>query len=81
MADTSFRVQRCPLLFRIAQWGFSMSVATHDRIFGKRKSGKGRRKGIASLKALRRALARRRLEEMREEENLKAQIFDVLTEE
>jgi hypothetical protein len=30
---------------------------------------------------LRRALARRRLEEMREEEVLKAQIFDVLADE
>jgi hypothetical protein len=61
-----------------------MSVATHDTALGKRKGskgGKGRRKGLASLKALRRALARRRLEEMREEEVLKAQIYDVLTDE
>ena len=62
-----------------------MSVATHDTALGKRKGGKGkskgRRKGLASLKALRRALARRRLEEMREEEDLKAQIFDVLADE
>jgi ribosomal protein L19E len=59
----------------------SMSVATHDTALGKRKGGKGRRKGLASLKALRRALARRRLEEMREEEALKAQIYDVLADE
>lgn len=64
-----------------------MSVATHDTALGKRKGGKGgkggkgRRKGLASLKALRRALARRRLEEMREEEVLKAQIYDVLADE
>jgi hypothetical protein len=60
-----------------------MSVATHDSVLGKRKSGKGkgRRKGVASLKALRRALARRRLEEMREEEDLKAEIYDVLADE
>ncbi|MGD2057029.1 MAG: hypothetical protein PVJ15_09505 [Gammaproteobacteria bacterium] len=62
-----------------------MSVATHDSVLGKRKrkggKGKGRRKGVASLKAMRRALARRRLEEMREEEDLKAQIYDVLAQE
>lgn len=54
-----------------------MSVATHDRILGKRKSRKGRPKGVAALKKLRQALARRRLEEMREEELLKEQIYDV----
>jgi hypothetical protein len=58
-----------------------MSVATHDTVLGKRKSRKGRRKGLAALKKLRRALARRKLEEMREEEQLQEQIYDVFADE
>ncbi len=54
-----------------------MSVATHDTVLGKPKSRKGRRKGVAALRKLRRALARRKLEEMHEEEQLQEQIYDV----
>jgi len=54
-----------------------MSVVTHDTILGKHKPRKGRRKGLAALRKMRRALARRRLEEMREEEQLQEQIYDV----
>jgi hypothetical protein len=53
-----------------------MSAVTHDVIV-KRKPGKKRRKGIAALRKIRNALARRKLEEMREEEELKEQIYDV----
>jgi len=53
-----------------------MSAVTHDVIV-KRKPGKKRRKGIAALRKIRNALARRKLEEMREEELLKEQIYDV----
>jgi hypothetical protein len=80
VADTPFIVQ-LSVTCTDRTMGVYMSVATHDTALGKRKGGKGRRKGLASLKALRRALARRRLEEMREEEVLKAQIFDVLADE
>jgi hypothetical protein len=58
-----------------------MSVATHDTILGKRKPRKGRRKGVAALRKLRRALARRKLEEMREEEHLQEQLYDVFADE
>jgi len=53
-----------------------MSAVTHDVIV-KRKPGKKRRKGMAALRKLRNAMARRKLEEMREEELLQEQIFDV----
>jgi len=56
-----------------------MSAVTHDVIV-KRKPGKKRRKGMAALRKLRNALARRKLEEMREEELLQEQIFDVFAE-
>lgn len=58
-----------------------MSAVTHEGVFKKRKTGKRRRKGAAALKALRKALARRKLEEMRDEELLKEQIYDVFTDE
>ena len=58
-----------------------MSVVTQDTVLEKRKSRKGRRKGIAALKKLRRAMARRKLEEMREEEQLQEQIYDVFADE
>ncbi|MDH3526678.1 MAG: hypothetical protein OEN52_07590 [Gammaproteobacteria bacterium] len=57
-----------------------MSVATHDDVLKKRKSRRGRRKGMAALRKLRQALARRKLEEMRDEELLQEQIYDVLAE-
>ena len=58
-----------------------MSVVTHDTALEKRKSRKGRRKGVAALRKLRRAMARRKLEEMREEEQLQEQIYDVFSDE
>jgi hypothetical protein len=57
-----------------------MSVVTHDAVL-KRKSGKKRRKGMATLRKLRRALARKKLEEMHEDELLKEQIYDVFADE
>jgi len=53
-----------------------MSAVTHDVIL-KRKPGKKRRKSMAALRKLRQAMARRKLEEMQEEEILKEQIYDV----
>ncbi|UCC55738.1 MAG: hypothetical protein JSU75_10350 [Gammaproteobacteria bacterium] len=58
-----------------------MSVVTQDTALKKGKSRKGRRKGVAALRKLRRAMARRKLEEMREEEQLQEQIYDVFTDE
>jgi hypothetical protein len=57
-----------------------MSVVTHDAVL-KRKPRKKRRKGEAALRSLRRALARRKLELMREDEILHEQIYDVFEEE
>jgi hypothetical protein len=53
-----------------------MSAVTHDVIL-KRKPRKKRRKGEAALRSLRRALARRQLEQMRDDEILNQQIYDV----
>ena len=53
-----------------------MSAVTHDVIL-KRKPRKKRRKGEAALRSLRRALARRKLEQMRDDEILHEQIYDV----
>ena len=58
-----------------------MSVVTHDTVLKKGKSKRGRRKGANALKKIKRALARRKLEEMRDEELLKEQIYDVLADE
>jgi hypothetical protein len=57
-----------------------MSVVTHDVIL-KRKPRKKRGKGEAALRTLRRALARRTLEQMREDEILHEQIYDVFEDE
>jgi hypothetical protein len=57
-----------------------MSAVTHEVVL-KRKSGKKRRKGMAALKKLRRALARKKLEEMQEDELLKEQLYDVFADE
>jgi hypothetical protein len=46
-----------------------------------RVAGKGRRKGRASAKALRQAVARRKLEQRREEQYLQEQIYDVFSDE
>jgi len=53
-----------------------MSAVTHDVIV-KRSRGKKRRKSMSALRKLRAAMARRKLEEMHEEEILKEQIYDV----
>ena len=55
-----------------------MSAVTHDVIV-KSKPGKKRRKGMAALRKIRNAMARRKLEEMREEELLQEQIYDVFS--
>lgn len=57
-----------------------MSAVTHDVVL-KRKPGKKRRKGMAALRKLRRAMARKKLEEMQEDELLKEQIYDVFADE
>jgi hypothetical protein len=58
-----------------------MSAVTHD-IAPKRKPGrKKRRKGMAALKALRAALARRKVEVMQEDAWLQEQLFDVFADE
>ena len=57
-----------------------MSVVTHDSVL-KRKPRKKRRKGEAALRKLRRALARKRLEEMQDEALLREQLYDVFADE
>ena len=57
-----------------------MAVVTQDDVLiGKPK--KKRRKGLAALKKLRQAVARRKLEMMRDDELLKEQLFDVFADE
>lgn len=53
-----------------------MSAVTHDVVL-KSKSGKKRRKSVSALRKIRNALARRKLEEMHDEELLQEQIYDV----
>jgi len=53
-----------------------MSVTTHDAVIG-RGPRRGQRKGTAQLSRLREALARRKLEEMREQRLLEENIYDV----
>jgi hypothetical protein len=75
VADTNSTVH--PGLFSgQRKGGKAMSAVTHD-VIPKRKPRKKRRKGEAALRSLRRALARRKLEQMREEEILHEQIYDV----
>jgi hypothetical protein len=57
-----------------------MSAVTED-VVQKRKPRKKRAKGVAALRKIRRALARKKLEEMREEEILKENIYDVFADE
>lgn len=59
-----------------SQGDYTMSAVTHDVIV-KRKPGKKRRKSMSALRKIRNALARRKLEEMHEEELLQEQIYDV----
>ena len=56
--------------------GSTMSAVTED-VIPKRKPRKKRGKGIAALRKIRRALARKKLEEMHEEQVLKENIYDV----
>lgn len=53
-----------------------MSVVTHDVVV-KRKARRKRRKSLASLRKLRQALARKRIEEMEDELRLKEHLYDV----
>ena len=53
-----------------------MSAVIHDVVL-KSKADKKPRKGSKALRMLRRALARRTLEQMRDDELLKEQIYDV----
>lgn len=53
-----------------------MAVTTHDTVF-QAKPRRGRAKGMAAIRKLRHALARRRLEEIKEEKNLQENIYDV----
>ena len=59
-----------------------MAVVTQDDLLKKKpRKKRGRKKGMAALKKLRRALARRELEIMREDEELKEQLYDVFADE
>jgi hypothetical protein len=53
-----------------------MSVVTEDVVLN-RKPRKKRGKGMAALRKIRRAMARKKLEEMHEEQVLKENIYDV----
>ena len=57
-----------------------MSAVTEDVVL-KRKPRKKRAKGMAALRKIRRALARKKLEEMREEKVLQENIYDVFADE
>lgn len=57
-----------------------MSAVTED-VVSKKKPRKKRAKGMAALRKIRRALARKKLEEMREEQILKENIYDVFADE
>jgi hypothetical protein len=58
-----------------------MSAVTQDVVPKRKRGRKKRRKGMAALKALRKALARRKLEMMQEEAILKEQLYDVFADE
>jgi hypothetical protein len=58
-----------------------MSAITGDVTGSKKPTRKKRRKGMASLKALRAAMARRKLEVMQEDALLKEQLYDVFADE
>jgi|COG998Drversion2_1049125.scaffolds.fasta_scaffold1636864_1 hypothetical protein len=57
-----------------------MSAVTEDVVL-KKKPRKKRAKGMAALRKIRRALARKKLEEMREEKILQENIYDVFADE
>jgi len=58
-----------------------MSAVTQDVVPKRKNNRKKRRKGMAALKALRKALARRKLEIMQEDALLKEQLYDVFADE
>ena len=58
-----------------------MAVVTQDDLLTKKPRKRGRKKGMAALKKMKRALARRELEMMREDEQLKEDLFDVFADE
>jgi hypothetical protein len=57
-----------------------MTRVRNRSLFG-RKSGRARRKGEAALKALRKAIARRKLEQYREAKVLRDNLYDVFSDE
>ena len=58
-----------------------MAVVTEDDLLDGKPKKRKRRKGMAALKKLRQAVARRKLEMMRDDELLKEQIYDVFADE
>jgi len=58
-----------------------MSAVTQDVVPKRKNNRKKRRKGMAAMKALRKALARRKLEIMQEDALLKEQLYDVFADE
>jgi len=58
-----------------------MAVVTQDDLLTKKPRKRGRKKGMATLRKMKRALARRELEMMREDEQLKEQLYDVFADE
>lgn len=58
-----------------------MSAVTQDVVPKHKRGRKKRSKGMAALKALRKALARRKLEMMQEDAVLKEQLYDVFADE
>ena len=58
-----------------------MAVVTQDDLLTKKPRKRGRKKGMAALRKMKRALARRELEMMREDEELKEQLYDVFADE
>ncbi|MGB5539944.1 MAG: hypothetical protein WBO37_07655 [Gammaproteobacteria bacterium] len=58
-----------------------MSAVTQDVVTKQNRGRKKRRKGMAALKALRKALARRKLEIMQEDAALKEHLYDVFADE
>jgi len=58
-----------------------MAVVTHDEVLSNKPGKKKRGKGMAALRKLRQAVARRKLEQMRDDELLKEQLYDVFADE
>ncbi len=58
-----------------------MSAVTQDVVPKRKRGRKKRSKGMAALRALRKALARRKLEIMQEDAILKEHLYDVFADE